>query len=76
MQLQIFIVATIWHLLSQTMFCLYHLDINGHKLTDIGSLAILRRCNYLKLSESLKTRYVYHINVLQLPIHFNYEVMY
>lgn len=45
--------------IAEMMSGLCHLDINGYKLTDIGLLTILRRCHYLKLSESLKKRCIY-----------------
>jgi hypothetical protein len=64
--------------IADTMTNLCHLDLNGDYLTNVGLLAILdtcpflksldiRHCRYLELSESLERRCIDHqINHLQL----------
>lgn len=64
--------------IADTMTNLWHLDIKGDNLTNVGLLAILdkcpflksldiRRCYYLELSEGLEKRCIDLINHLQLP---------
>ncbi|RHN68949.1 putative leucine-rich repeat domain, L domain-containing protein [Medicago truncatula] len=63
-------------LIAETMPGLCHLDMRGHKLTELGVLAIIDKCPLLEyldisfclnLNEDLKKRCIDQIKDLQLP---------
>jgi len=68
--------------IAETMPGLRHLDMKGHKFTELGVLAIIDKCPLLEsldisdcdyLNEDLEKRCIDQIKDLQLPVRDNYD---
>ncbi|AES71649.1 F-box/LRR protein [Medicago truncatula] len=68
--------------IAETMPGLRHLDMKGHKLTELGVLAIIDKCPLLEsldirdchyLNEGLEKSCIDQINDLHMPVRYNHE---